>query len=556
MRTTNQTTRPRIIVLLLTMLCTSAVGKTIYVDDDATGANNGSSWEDAYNYLQDALMTASAGDDILVAQGIYKPDQFVLSKRPGQSRMETFWLKNDVAIRGGYSGLGEPNANERNVELYETILSGDLTGNDIDVDDPCDLLNEPTRSENSYHVVTTSMTYTTAVLDGFTITAGSHHGLYNQSGSPTVINCKFSGNRADRWGGGMFNDNGSPRLSNCKFSGNSAKYGGGIWNSEGAPVLTECTFSGNSAQYGGGMCNYRSSPILSYCTFTGNSARWGGGMSNDNNSNPNLINCTFSHNQSLAEKLNSYGSGIYNKESNPTLTNCTFNGNNAQWGGGMFNENSNPILINCTFSGNIVGWGGGLYNRSRSNPMLTNCIFSGNQANCWGGGICNSNSRPCLSNCTFSRNSAPLGGGIYSYSSEAMLINCILWGNIALTGPQIHDDGAGSANVSYCDVQGGYTGINNINTDPMFVDIDGTDDMVGTIDDNLRLSIGSPCINAGDNSTVPVSLTTDISGNPRVVNGVVDIGAYEWIPRSTASGENVKVSAVEAGTTVVFDVGE
>jgi len=182
--------------------------------------------------------------------------------------------------------------------------------------------------------------------------------------------------------------------------------------------------------------------------------------------------------------------------------------------------------------------------------MLINCIFSGNQAKRWGGGICNSNSHPYLSNCTFSGNSAPLGGGIYSYSSKSMLINCILWGNTALAGPQIHDDGEGSANVSYCDVQGGYTGIYNINTDPMFVDSDGADDIVGTTDDNLQLSIGSPCINAGDNSIVPVSLTTDLSGNPRVVNGVVDIGAYEWIPLSTAS------STVGAGKTVVFDVRE
>ena len=544
------------ILLLLITLSTSVVGKTIYVDDDANGAYNGSSWADAYNYLQDALMTASGGDVIQVAQGIYKPDLFVLSERPNLRRMETFRLKNGVAIRGGYAGLGEPNANARNVDLYETILSGDLAGNDINVNGPRDLLDESTRTDNSFRVVTSSVTNKTAILDGFTITAGNQHGMYNQSGSPTLTNCKFIGNRAYPWGGGLYNDSGSPRLSNCSFRGNLAKYGAGVWNSEGTPILTECTFSDNSAERGGGMCNYRSRPILINCKFSENSAEWGGGISNENNSNTNLIDCIFINNHSSAAKLNSYGSGMYNKQSDPTLTCCTFNNNKAQWGGGMYNDNSNPIIINCTFGGNVAGWGGGIYSRDRSNPVLTNCTFSGNRASRWGGGICNFNSSPWLSNCTFGGNSsASLGGGVYSYSSKPMLINCILWDNHAPTGSQIHDDGASSAIVSYCNIQGGYPGDNNMNTDPVFVNSRGIDNILGTIDDNLQLSLGSPCINAGDNFAVPVSVTSDLNGNRRIINGTVDFGAYEWAPLTTASSENVKVSepGFSTTTTIVFD---
>ncbi|MHC4752022.1 MAG: right-handed parallel beta-helix repeat-containing protein, partial [Planctomycetota bacterium] len=250
MRIKNRKTYPLIPVLLLATLCTFATGKTIYVDDDANGENNGSSWTDAYNYLQDALMTALPGDDIRVAQGIYKPNEFTLSKRPNLDRKETFQLKNGVAIRGGYAGIGEPNEDFRSVEQYETFLSGDLSGNDVDVNDPRDLLNEPTWAENSYHVVTGSVTGETSVLDGFTIIAGSHHGMYNQTGSPTIANCTFRGNRAERWGGGMFNSNSNPKLNNCTFSGNSTKWGGGMFNSESSPALTKCTFSGNSAEYG------------------------------------------------------------------------------------------------------------------------------------------------------------------------------------------------------------------------------------------------------------------------------------------------------------------
>ncbi|MBA7645390.1 hypothetical protein ES703_53146 [subsurface metagenome] len=101
-----------------------------------------------------------------------------------------------MTLYGGYAGFGAPDPNARNVELYETILSGDLDGNDVPVNDPCDLVNEPTRSENSYHVLTGSGTDATAVLDGFSITAGNANGpspstngrgvgMYNYLASPT-----------------------------------------------------------------------------------------------------------------------------------------------------------------------------------------------------------------------------------------------------------------------------------------------------------------------------------------------------------------------------------
>ena len=106
-------------------------GKTIYVDADATGANDGSSWENAYNHLQDALADANSSAkpvQIRVAQGIYKPDQGV-GITPGD-REATFQLISGVAIRGGYAGFGEPDPNTRDIECYPTILSGDLIRHD------------------------------------------------------------------------------------------------------------------------------------------------------------------------------------------------------------------------------------------------------------------------------------------------------------------------------------------------------------------------------------------------------------------------------------------
>src|SRR4030042_6051166 len=131
-------------------------GTIHYVDDDATGANDGSCWEEAFVYLQDALAAAHYGDEILVAQGIYKPDQG--SGVTTGDREATFQLINGVTIKGGYAGLGEPDPNARDVDLFHTILSGDLNGDDVDVPEPGDLWYESTRADNSFHVVVGSGT--------------------------------------------------------------------------------------------------------------------------------------------------------------------------------------------------------------------------------------------------------------------------------------------------------------------------------------------------------------------------------------------------------------
>ena len=232
-------------------LMTPVPPKIIYVDDDASGANDGSSWADAFNYLQDALAAAWSGDEIRVAQGTYKPNQGI-GITPGD-REATFQLINGVTLKGGYAGSGELDPNAWDIEQYETILSGDLAGNDVDVNDPCDLLTEPTRTENSIHVMVGSGTDSTAVLDGFTISAGN----YNLLGS------------LPSGGGGMYNNSGTPTLINCTFHYNSAGDGGGMYNAYSSPTLTNCTFTGNSAtEGGGGMYNDWSNPILANCIFT------------------------------------------------------------------------------------------------------------------------------------------------------------------------------------------------------------------------------------------------------------------------------------------------
>ena len=328
--------------MFLSMMVCTATGQTIYVDADANGLNDGSSWTNAYNYLQDALAAASDGDEIHVAQGVYLPDCNSAEPDETGDREATFQLINGVTLQGGYAGFGEPDANARNIDLYETILSGDLNGDDIQVDDPLDL---DYRYDNSHHVVAGSGTDETTVLDGFTVTGGNGGyggGMYNDKGSPTIIDCTFS------W-------NGAAGSSDCA--------GGGMFNNQSSPTLIGCTFSHNAASWpgGGGISNLLSSPTLINCVFVGNKSGGidggqAGAMDNWEDSSPTLINCVFIGN--YAEGL---AGAIYS-------------------GGNYVDTVSSPTLINCTFVGNSAGYRGGAIIQESGTLRLTNCIMWDNTA--------------------------------------------------------------------------------------------------------------------------------------------------------------------------------
>ena len=339
-------------VALCAQLAGPAWARVIHVKADATGANNGQSWANAYTDLPTAGLNATFDDEIWVARGTYKPTT-------GDSRTASFALQSGVSLYGGFAGT-ETARGQRNWEANPTILSGDIgiAGDAAD---------------NSYHVVRgNAMVTYPSLLDGFTITGGNANGSggdYSQ-------------------GGGMYNYYSSSTVTNCTFSGNTAYWqGGGMYNYHSSSTVTNCTFSGNTkGTYqdggGGGMYNFYSSSTVTNCTFSGNTVNWGpgGGMYNDDSS-PIVTNCTFSGNTAYGR-----GGGMYNTSSSPIVTNCTFSGNTSDGtqGGGMYNNTSSPAVTNCTFSGNTAGpgsqgSGGGMYNYGGS-PTMTNCIFWGNTA--------------------------------------------------------------------------------------------------------------------------------------------------------------------------------
>lgn len=554
----------------------------LYVDADATGpTHDGSNWCTAHLNLQDALGVAVAGDTVRVADGTYMPDGAYTPVAgvhvPGTGeRLATFQLITGVTIEGGYAGCLAPDPDAREIDVYETILSGDLDDDDAPVacinDSPdCDsygglcvdgfCIIKQNDGENSYHVVTGSATDATAVLDGFTVTRGNADGgypdnegagMYNHYGSPTLAQCTFIANVASNVGGGISNANGNPRLTRCTFRANLAEGGGGggMYCDQGDPSLQHCVFADNSAEVGGGMSIRSSSPALADCAFTSNIAVQSGG-------------------------------GVFDwSGTNPTLTRCTFDGNRANFGSGVFAGNGSGLTMNnCVLRGNTAAWDGGGMVSDASSPALTQCLFTGNAAD-WGAGLSGRSSSATVINSTFTGNSADVdGGGVYNVdSSSPSLANCILWGNVddadgdsggpfADESAQVYTD-SGTPVVTYSIVQGGWTGdggTGNSSGDPLFVDADGPDNIAGTEDDDLRLLPGSPCIDAANDTVVPPDTTDldddgdtaeriplDLGGmlrflddpdtvdtgvaDPPDYTAVVDMGAYEYFPDCNGNG--------------------
>ncbi|MCX5649922.1 MAG: hypothetical protein NTU45_00810, partial [Planctomycetota bacterium] len=130
--------------------------------DLTTGANNGTSWADAYRGvggLAAALSASVSGDEIWVAAGTYKPTTTL-------DRGTALTLKTGVALYGGFNGT-ESKLGQRDFAANQTIVTGDLAGNDS---------GTANLTDNSYRIFVGSGVASTAVLDGFVIRAANANG--------------------------------------------------------------------------------------------------------------------------------------------------------------------------------------------------------------------------------------------------------------------------------------------------------------------------------------------------------------------------------------------
>ncbi len=481
-------------VLLFTCLYQASLtfGKIsiIYVDSAAMGASDGSSWADAHRHLQDALDDANDSDkpvEIRVAQGVYRPDRD--SAHPGgtRDRSASFGLLDGVVIRGGFGGFAVPNPDALDIARYETILSGDLAGDDAVVLDSCDLLSEPTRAENSYAIVTAGACSRSAVLDGFTIRAANalNTGLesearagaglllsyYGADCCPSVKNCTFVDNRAGR-GAAVVVVGTHPELVRCTFMANAALDGGAMYTTMWRNHLEETTSA----------CDL----VVRDCLFAGNYARRGGGALYVGNGAP------F------------------------TVEGCTFRKNRAWEGGAVYNWNS-VSLVNCLLIHNVASYQGG-------------AIYSGGRLE--------------ISSCTVAGNTAPTGRALTCFGA-ATITNSILWDDGDKYDAEIQYATYTELNITYSDILGGSRrDVSNVNTDPLFADPghwdpngtpnDPNDDVWIDGDYHLKSQGGrwnpgirswvvddvtSPCIDAGDPNS-------PLGAEPAPSGGRIDMGVY------------------------------
>ncbi len=409
-------------------------GNVLFVDDDAPANGDGATWETAYRFLQDAL--SFAGDpknniaEIRVGQGSYKPDRDESNPDGTGDREATFNLVDGVSLLGGYAGLGAEDPDARDIELYETILSGDLLGDDGD-----DFANN---EENSNNIAMMIDTEEATLLEGFTISGGNGPagaGVSGEGGAPTIARCRFENNSADALGGGLFWLGGQVNLFECLFSRNRAlDEGGGAWlGPDQASPLVGCEFVLNEAEVAGGLYyGYEGGPVLfDSCRFEGNIATDGAGALRLCGSPAEfaLVDCVFEGNSGLAAGAIGTSGDVV------TMTQCSFIGNTALGAGAIVNSGPELELVDCEFTGNCSteGWGGAIYTKIIS---MEGCVFTDNHAAVSGGAIAQLVlEEMTYQDCTFIGNSAGVSGGaIWSEGGgEDVLI---------LTGCEFHDNEA------------------------------------------------------------------------------------------------------------------
>lgn len=456
----------------------------MYVDSSATGSGSGLAWSDAFTDLQLALAYARASSGVVqqiwVAEGVYSPTlcQPAECNDASVKRNLSFDLVDGVALYGGFpAGGGSGAFGDRDPASHASVLSGDLSGNDTS--DPA------TRIENSLHVVRADSVGASTLLDGFTVRAGNADRI----------------DQADREGGGLFMLSSTLTVRACTFSDNHAVHrGGAARGSDGVVLFDQCSFANNLAEAAGAIYDDGSESTFTKCTFQQNAAPGGSG---------GALHCTV--------------------ESTTILEDCTFleNTSGTGDGGAVFSEGA-VTMRRSRFHGNHARNAGAV----RIAGLIEDSIFTGNTADSMGGAIRN-NGILRIFQSTIAANHADIsGGGIYSNGGTLYLKNSIVWGNTDAgsdtEAAQLYLTAAPDALFQFCCVQGwsgAWDGEYVVADDPLFMDVDGADEQIGTLDDDFHLSAGSSCIDQG--TTFSGISALDIDSDGRVQNCRPDIGVDE-----------------------------
>ncbi len=528
------------------------------------GNGNGSSWQDASGSLQSMIQASGTTDEIWVAAGIYKPETQIQAPTDFSNPIErnsTFTLKSGLKLYGGFPANGSPTMNDRNSDLHETILSGDIG-----------IANDS--SDNCFHVLFFP-NLNNIVIDGFTITGGAAN-ANGANGAPTSYVPSLTQDIYNYYGGAAYLYQGdSIQFSNCKIVANIAGYeGGAIYVNGGNHLFQNNTFESNKGGgFGGAVYGTNCTLIFNENNFTDNQVikqsggqfpmptpnfYASGGAIASKLSSLEITNNLFEDNIAIvpSNTNNTQGGALYLENGTHIITENQFINNQSlylptgvqvSFGGAVYLSNANSTIEKNEFIENIThGSGGALYFTS-GNHLVKSNLFEGNNAVGLGGAMsCSSTTLKAVNN-IFNRNSCGNkggavhsaftggintfvnntfygntaiqdGGAMYFDTSQDSVLNTIFWAN-AINGNSTGFGSDLSSNSSNLKLNNNlYQSVSPV--DPLFED---------EANGNFALSSGSPAINAGSNTYY---LTTygneDFLGNNRIYADTIDIGAIEF----------------------------
>jgi hypothetical protein len=327
--------------------------RIVYIDASAPLGGDGSSWQSAYQSLHDALNAESFDDEVVeirMAGGVYRADRV-----NGQNTLDpdlTYLIPGLVGtgtdlhglkrISGGYAGRDAKNPDERDLDLYPTVFTGDLLG-----DDTPDFANYADNTKVMFNagavdlngitieharIGASSVRWMTDSTVRWCFASGDDLPLKRDDRVPVlardarIVGNTFHNNRGEAYGGSLSAE-GLVVVANSRFLSNTAPGGGAI----GVPfgrfaqlVIQNCFFSGNSADgdiggIGGAIYHHNGNAErlqIVHCTFTGNWSLDGGGFGAVAPNGPcNIRNSVFDQNFSFSGT--GVGSSVFVGEQSP-----------------------------------------------------------------------------------------------------------------------------------------------------------------------------------------------------------------------------------------------